>query len=164
MLDDPGDRRSGFPPLSVTTNHPGMLQKNTITLPVSAFSFSNACFSLALSQVSVISWGKPLLIFLILPLFLHPVYNGYYSYRDRDVGSIALLKHPPMAIIMAIANDPILTYGGNDILYRRLCGHPHFMGILYNGGPAPGPHRPSLFFGRLLRRIRHRGKQALSAL
>jgi 1,4-dihydroxy-2-naphthoate polyprenyltransferase len=48
----------------------------------------------ALSQVVDRSWGRALLIFIILHVLVYPASNGYNSYMDRDEGPIGGLARP----------------------------------------------------------------------
>jgi 1,4-dihydroxy-2-naphthoate octaprenyltransferase len=52
-------------------------------------------FLFALSQANDVNWGKTILAFVILHLFIFPSSNGYNSYQDKDETSIGGLKHPP---------------------------------------------------------------------
>ena len=52
-------------------------------------------FFFALSQVQEIDWGKAIICFLVLHLFIYPASNGYNSYMDQDESSIGGLEHPP---------------------------------------------------------------------
>jgi 1,4-dihydroxy-2-naphthoate octaprenyltransferase len=63
-----------------------------LRLPFSFFLMPVYWF--ALSQVVDRSWGKALLIFIILHLLVYPASNGYNSYMDRDEGPIGGLARP----------------------------------------------------------------------
>ena len=52
-------------------------------------------FLFVLATLEEHNWGKVLLVFLILHLFVYPASNGYNSYFDKDEGSIGGLKRPP---------------------------------------------------------------------
>ena len=70
--------------------------KNTVKhlrLPFSFFLMP--VFLFALSQAYDVNWGKTILAFVILHLFIFPSSNGYNSYQDKDETSIGGLKHPP---------------------------------------------------------------------
>jgi 1,4-dihydroxy-2-naphthoate polyprenyltransferase len=63
-----------------------------LRLPFSFFLMPVYWF--ALSQVVDRSWGRALLIFIILHLLVYPASNGYNSYMDRDEGPIGGLARP----------------------------------------------------------------------
>jgi 1,4-dihydroxy-2-naphthoate octaprenyltransferase len=63
-----------------------------LRLPFSFFLMPVYWF--ALGQVVDKSWGRAVLIFIILHLFVYPASNGYNSYMDRDEGPIGGLAHP----------------------------------------------------------------------
>ena len=63
-----------------------------LRLPFSFFLMPVYWF--ALSQVVDRSWGRALLIFIILHVLVYPASNGYNSYMDRDEGPIGGLAHP----------------------------------------------------------------------
>ncbi len=65
-----------------------------LRLPFSFFLLPVYLF--ALSQVPLVNVTNALLVFVILHLMIYPASNGYNSYFDKDEGSIALLKKPPM--------------------------------------------------------------------
>ena len=74
----------------------GWFDKSTVKhlrLPFSFFLMP--VFLFALSQASDVNWGKTILAFVILHLFIFPSSNGYNSYQDKDETSIGGLKHPP---------------------------------------------------------------------
>ena len=64
-----------------------------LRLPFSFFLMP--VFLFALSQATDVNWGKTILSFVILHLFIFPANNGYNSYQDKDETSIGGLKHPP---------------------------------------------------------------------
>jgi len=64
-----------------------------LRLPFSFFLMP--VFLFALSQANDVNWGKTILAFVILHLFIFPSSNGYNSYQDKDETSIGGLKHPP---------------------------------------------------------------------
>lgn len=73
-----------------------MLLKSTITLLRIPFSFFlMPVYFFALSQVQVVDYGKALLVFVIIHLFMYPASNGYNSYMDKDEGSIGMIESPP---------------------------------------------------------------------
>jgi 1,4-dihydroxy-2-naphthoate polyprenyltransferase len=63
-----------------------------LRLPFSFFLMPVYWF--ALSQVVDRSWGRAVLIFIILHVLVYPASNGYNSYMDRDEGPIGGLAHP----------------------------------------------------------------------
>jgi 1,4-dihydroxy-2-naphthoate octaprenyltransferase len=63
-----------------------------LRLPFSFFLMPVYWF--ALSQVVDRSWGRAVLIFIILHVLVYPASNGYNSYMDRDEGPIGGLARP----------------------------------------------------------------------
>jgi 1,4-dihydroxy-2-naphthoate polyprenyltransferase len=73
------------------------MKKPSSTLQLLRLSFSfflMPVYWFALSQVVDRSWGRAILIFVILHVLVYPASNGYNSYMDRDEGPIGGLAHP----------------------------------------------------------------------
>ena len=73
------------------------MKKSSSTLQLLRLPFSfflMPVYWFALSQVVDRSWGRALLIFIILHVLVYPASNGYNSYMDRDEGPIGGLARP----------------------------------------------------------------------
>lgn len=72
------------------------IQESTVKLLRIPFSyFLMPVFFFSLSQVDDIDWGKAVISFFLLHLFIYPASNGYNSYMDRDETSIGGIESPP---------------------------------------------------------------------
>ncbi|ANE50499.1 UbiA family prenyltransferase [Flavisolibacter tropicus] len=72
-----------------------MFQRSTLQLLRFHFSlFLLPVYLFAISQVPDVSWGKALVIFIILHFLVYPSSNGYNSYMDRDESPIGGLSKP----------------------------------------------------------------------
>jgi 1,4-dihydroxy-2-naphthoate polyprenyltransferase len=72
-----------------------MLQRSTLQLLRFHFSlFLLPVYLFAISQLPAVSWGKALVIFIILHILVYPSSNGYNSYMDRDESPIGGLPKP----------------------------------------------------------------------
>jgi len=104
-----------------------MLKSSTIQLLRFPFSlFLAPVFFFALSEVSVIHWGRTFLVFFILHLLVYPASNGYNSYMDRDESPIGGLAEPMqptkqlyhftlamdlLAILLGFGLSPYFSFG-----------------------------------------------------
>jgi 1,4-dihydroxy-2-naphthoate octaprenyltransferase len=73
------------------------MNKTSSTLQLLRLHFSfflMPVYWFALSQVVDRSWGRAVLIFMVLHVLVYPASNGYNSYMDRDEGPIGGLAHP----------------------------------------------------------------------
>lgn len=72
-----------------------MFQRSTLQLLRFHFSlFLLPVYLFAISQLPAVSWGKALVIFIILHFLVYPSSNGYNSYMDRDESPIGGLSKP----------------------------------------------------------------------
>ena len=73
------------------------MKKSSSTLQLLRLPFSfflMPVYWFALSQVVDRSWGRAVVIFVVLHVLVYPASNGYNSYMDRDEGPIGGLAHP----------------------------------------------------------------------
>ncbi len=73
------------------------MNKTSSTLQLLRLHFSfflMPVYWFALSQVVDRSWGRAVLVFVILHVLVYPASNGYNSYMDRDEGPIGGVAHP----------------------------------------------------------------------
>jgi len=84
-----------YPGRKATAGLPGKVIDTVKLLRIPFSYFLMPVFFFALSQVQEIDWGKAIICFLVLHLFIYPASNGYNSYMDQDESSIGGLEHPP---------------------------------------------------------------------
>ncbi len=71
------------------------MHRSTVQLLRFQFSyFLLPVYCFAISFTDTVNWGKAILIFILLHIFLYPASNGYNSYMDRDEDSIGGIANP----------------------------------------------------------------------